>query len=54
MIIVDFEEDDTDRDDEEQELDVSSTYLEKPPRWFLEGYEGPVRDFNRSPGRKSK
>lgn len=50
MIVIDFEED-PERDDEEQELDLSSTYLEKPPRWFLEGHDGPVRNFAQSPRR---
>lgn len=51
MIVIDFE-DDPETDEEEQELDVSSVYLSKPPRWFLEGHQGPVHDFIRLYPRK--
>lgn len=35
-----------------QELDVSSLYRRRPPRWVLEERNGPVHDFSRAPPRK--
>ena len=52
MIVVYFDKEIDEDDEEAPELDLSSLYRPKPPRWFLEERDGPVHDFSRAPPRK--